>query len=565
MSSEILQKLVRRDPVATSQLVELLASHDPVVKQLTADYVAYAHCSSGREDLSLLVTNLLSRDCRDPNPNVAGSAVTALAALSTAPDAALDALLLTLDSPHPKVRRCAAAASLRFGRAHATTAASTGLSDKLYERLRDTDPLVVANSLVALDHILASEGGVVINRPIAKYLFSRLGEFTDSSLETVLGFLKRYSPRDDKERFELLNPLDACFQTDSPGVLTAAVDLFLQWTTPHPNLRTDLIRLIQPTFCRIFITSSPEVCYLLTEFLVSLGDGIRDLFNPHYKYFSPNPNDPVYLKERKFELFGLIALPVNVLDFIAEIYPYCSDFNSYNQAIKCLGVLGQVSDKARDKVYSILPELLAGPSEKIIAAGIECLLFLSSCQSSYSQTCGNKSTANVLDELGEGEVDKFPLPVIASNPIKNTPPNDAPNTTRSTKSTSGIILPSTLKEALSRVLFRSSLVEQHPSLVLHALCAPISLDVECSVACLEQLQERQSTLSAQTQCLLLSTAARLFVRQPAQCYVILCRALTTGANSDLEAVRSRTALVCATLQQEPEAASLLLLGNVEGI
>ena len=47
--------------------------------------------------------------------------------------------------------------------------------DLLYRMLRDKDPFVVLNATHALNEILASEGGMVINRNIAHYLLSRFG------------------------------------------------------------------------------------------------------------------------------------------------------------------------------------------------------------------------------------------------------------------------------------------------------------------------------------------------------------------------------------------------------
>ena len=46
--------------------------------------------------------------------------------------------------------------------------------DVLYQLLRDRDPQVVSNSISALDEILASEGGMVVNTKISLYLLSRL-------------------------------------------------------------------------------------------------------------------------------------------------------------------------------------------------------------------------------------------------------------------------------------------------------------------------------------------------------------------------------------------------------
>lgn len=47
------------------------------------------------------------------------------------------------------------------------------LVNELYSLLRDQDPIVVVNCLRALEEILAHEGGVVINKPIAHHLLNR--------------------------------------------------------------------------------------------------------------------------------------------------------------------------------------------------------------------------------------------------------------------------------------------------------------------------------------------------------------------------------------------------------
>jgi len=60
--------------------------------------------------------------------------------------------------------------------------------DLLYRMLRDKDPFVVLNATHALNEILASEGGMVVNRNIAHYLLSRFGSIfcVISSLQSDL-------------------------------------------------------------------------------------------------------------------------------------------------------------------------------------------------------------------------------------------------------------------------------------------------------------------------------------------------------------------------------------------
>lgn len=51
--------------------------------------------------------------------------------------------------------------------------------------LRDKDPYVVLNAASALNEMLASEGGMVVNRNIAHYLLNRFDDFRFIILQLI--------------------------------------------------------------------------------------------------------------------------------------------------------------------------------------------------------------------------------------------------------------------------------------------------------------------------------------------------------------------------------------------
>ena len=70
--------------------------------------------------------------------------------------------------------------------------------------LRDSDPQVVCNCLIVLDEILADEGGVVLTKTLAHYLFGRLKEFGEWSQCLVMRVLARYEASDEEETYDIL-------------------------------------------------------------------------------------------------------------------------------------------------------------------------------------------------------------------------------------------------------------------------------------------------------------------------------------------------------------------------
>ena len=77
--------------------------------------------------------------------------------------------------------------------------------DQLYNTLKDRDPDVVANSIAALNEILRSEGGMIVNTNIAHYLLQRLREFNEWHQCLVLDtLLIRYKPSSEDENFDIM-------------------------------------------------------------------------------------------------------------------------------------------------------------------------------------------------------------------------------------------------------------------------------------------------------------------------------------------------------------------------
>jgi vesicle coat complex subunit len=58
--------------------------------------------------------------------------------------------------------------------------------------IRDSDPLVSVNALLALDEILVSEGGIYLNSKLFFYLLNRLKEYNEWQQTCIIEILYRY-------------------------------------------------------------------------------------------------------------------------------------------------------------------------------------------------------------------------------------------------------------------------------------------------------------------------------------------------------------------------------------
>ncbi|XP_064078996.1 AP-4 complex subunit beta-1-like isoform X2 [Macrobrachium nipponense] len=531
----------------TSEVVELLASHTTLAKKLTCSHIANK-CTSNT-DLALLTANLLLKDAGDANPSVRSASILALAALPGIEESTVRALTAALSDQAAQVRRAAAVACSRFFTHTPNVVLECGLVDALYDSLRDSDPIVISNAIISLDTILKNEGGMVINKNIAHYLLGRILQFSDCNAVYILTLLLRYCPKTDEEIFLLLNALDELLSSKAPAVLVGCIKLFLHWTENHSHLKKDMLEIIQTPICKILSRNVPETAFLILGFLRTLGD-IREVFGPHFKYFLVRAKDPGYLKTQKLKVLPLVSTKTNVCSLIEEVKPFCSDYQSFREAVSCVSALAQVSASAYKQCLNIFIMLLDSPTERVVIATLECLMSLLSSPVCKNELCStNTETSN-------------PSPVFPEEKdidgIENESSKQDDNGDIKKDALAVPDIPQDLISALTRALSRCSVQEAAPSLVLYIL-GTMSAFLNCSPDILESMSSL-SSVSNFSNADLVTAAARIFLSRPAQMHLILASVLS-NAFAIGGASANRAALVYAALLEGPKSAASLLGAN----
>lgn len=101
---------------------------------------------------------------------------------------------------------------------------------------RDHDPLVVINSIQAINEIRAEKGGVDINRSLIIHLLNRIKDFNEWGQSIILELTARYMPQSKEEMFDIMNLLEDRFKHASSSVVLGAVKVFLHLTKEDENL-----------------------------------------------------------------------------------------------------------------------------------------------------------------------------------------------------------------------------------------------------------------------------------------------------------------------------------------
>lgn len=368
-------------------------------------------------------------------------------------------------------------------------------------------------------------------------------------------FCFRYKPKAEEELLLFLNALDELLLSKAPAVLVMTVKLFLHWTEDHPHLKKDMLEMIQPSMCKILGRNIPESSYLVLDFLSTLSD-IRTIFGAHYKYFLVRAKDPSYLKTKKLKVLPLVSTESNVCCLIEEVKPYCSDYQSFRDAVNCLGMLGQTNFAANKLCLSILVTLLDAPTERVVVSALECLLNVFPLFHSENEPVSQpqKAAMQVQDspiadsEAAATKEEEFDL---VPSKYTDVPIAEIPQNLPS--------LPQELTEAVTRALSRSSVQEAAPSLVLHVV-GTLAPYIDAAPDILQQISSL-SMLSKATHADLVSTAACIFLAKPAQSQLLLAGILAKAFKVP-GAPASRAALVYSALLEDPTDAAKLFGAEV---
>ena len=294
----------------TASMVQLAASHNADVKRLAVQFVLEA----ANRDEVVLIANVLRKDLDDPNPAVREVAVAAFCKAETLVELhGLEAVEKGLKDSNPRVRKAAVVGVGNMNNVAPDLVARHGLVDILYRQIRDFDPSVVTFALQTLNVILDTEGGVVINDNMAKYLVSRLDDIPDNEeLCFLLEYLEKYHrDRGEAVRVTILNALDGLLESKNGPVFLSAIRLFHACCHGHElELKWDFYGKIRGQIGRFLAKSTSnanrdEFLCQLVDFLRSISD--CDAFRANLQDFYFKAKDSRKLRASKTSMLAHIA------------------------------------------------------------------------------------------------------------------------------------------------------------------------------------------------------------------------------------------------------------------
>lgn len=269
---------------------------------------------------------LFYKHSRNEDPMVRGLALRSLCSLRL--DSILeyihDPLQQSLTDTSAYVRKTGVIGILKVHSLNPELIKESDMIDTLYNMIRDRDPQVVSNCLVALNEIMADEGGIAINQQIVMHLLSRISDFNEWGQCNILQIAARYKPVNEDEVFNIMNTLEQCLRVSNSAVVLGTAKCFFHLTERMEGIQEQVFeRMRQPLLT--LMTGSHEINFcVLHHILLMVGKKPR-IFSRDYRQFYNRYNEPTHVKYVKIDILSGVADASNVGDIITELSEYVTD------------------------------------------------------------------------------------------------------------------------------------------------------------------------------------------------------------------------------------------------
>lgn len=325
-----------------SEMVLCVDTKDIITKKMVYLYLtSYANKNS---ELAIMCINTLLNDCRNEDPMVRGLALRSLCSLRL--DSILeyihDPLQQSLTDSSAYVRKTGVIGILKVYSLNAEIIRESDMIDTLYNMIRDRDTQVVSNCLVALNEIMANEGGIAVNQPIIMHLLNRIHEFNEWGQCNILQIVGRYKPANEEEIFGIMNILEQCLRVSNSAVVLGTAKCFLHLTENMDHIQDQVFERMRQPLLTLMAGGSHELNYCVLHHILLMTGRRPDVFSQDYRQFYTRYNEPSHVKYVKIDILSTIADSRNVTDIITELSEYVSDVDQTlaRRAIRAIADIG---------------------------------------------------------------------------------------------------------------------------------------------------------------------------------------------------------------------------------
>ncbi|KAL8291497.1 hypothetical protein RQP46_002475 [Phenoliferia psychrophenolica] len=330
-------------------------------------YLYLMNYARSQPELVILAVNTFVKDTDDPNPLIRALAIRTMGCLRADKilDYVCDPLRKCLRDDNPYVRKTAAICVVKLYDLKPALAIDNGFIGQLQEMVTDSNPMVVANAVLALTEIQESaddESFFVLDSATLGRLLVALGECTEWGRIAILNAVAKYVAEDEKEAEHICERVIPQFQHANGSVVLAAIKVIMihiRAVTREEFIKSILRKMAPPLVT--LVSSAPEVQWVALRNINLILQKRPDALANEMRVFFCKYNDPPYVKVEKLEIMIKLATEKNVDTFLSELKEYASevDVDFVRKAVKAIGQCAIKIEAAAERCVNVLLDLIS--------------------------------------------------------------------------------------------------------------------------------------------------------------------------------------------------------------
>ena len=282
-----------------------------------------------------------------------------------------------------------------------------GFINTLHDCLKDSNAIVVANALSALNEIsiLSGVNQLNIKSKILKRVLEAIPNANEWGQVCILDALILYKPKKSSQAEEIIEGVLPRLNHTNPSVVMSAIKVVLKFLDHIDNI--DKVR----NYCKKISNSlmsimmaSPEIQYVLLRALHGIVQKRPMLLDKDFKFFFVQYNDPIYVKLEKLDILYKLCDNKNYESIIKEFTSYAmTEINSelIRKSVKFIGQIGYKYEKSVDLCVESLGKILNNNNDEAIT---ECIIVARDLMRKYkgrSLELIKKITIDLIESLND--------------------------------------------------------------------------------------------------------------------------------------------------------------------